>query len=76
MFCLIYAESENGKFKKVLAFKHNTPLIKEDIKKSGRAEISKTIEMGPKPVEGYSTKLKKRKNNIISSQIKNYLLII
>ena len=26
-------------------FKHNTPLIKENIKKDGRAEIQKTLEL-------------------------------
>ena len=30
-------------------FKHNTPLIKENIKKDGAAEIQKTLELGPKP---------------------------
>ena len=40
----------NGKFKKAKPFKHNTPLIKENIKKSGQTEIAKTLEMGPKPV--------------------------
>jgi len=33
-------------------FKHNTPLIKENIKKDGRAEIQKTLELGPKPATG------------------------
>ena len=42
-------------------FKHNTPLIKEDIKKSGKAEIDKTVKMGPTPVEGDVNKLEKRK---------------
>ena len=65
---------ENGKFKKAKAFKHNTPLIKDQIRVDGRAEISKTIEMGPKPVFGNTTKLKKRKT-ISSQSNKNYLLI-
>ena len=55
-------------------FKHNTPLIKGDIKKQGKAEIAKTIELGPKPVSGEGKKLQKRKK--ISSEIrKNYLTI-
>ena len=55
-------------------FKHNTPLIKGDIKKQGKAEIAKTIELGPKPVSGEGKKLQKRKK--ISSEIrKNYLSI-
>ena len=64
----------NGKFKKSKPFKHNTPLIKSDIRKAGQTEIAKTIDMGPKPVFGDTTKLEKRKR--ISSQTsKNYLLI-
>ena len=64
----------NGKFKKSEPFKHNTPLIKEDIRKSGQSEIAKTIEMGPKPSVGDIQRLNKRKK--ISSQAsRNYLLI-
>ncbi len=55
-------------------FKHNTPLIKDDIRKTGKTEISKTLDMGPKPVEGDTRKLKKRKK-ISSEAQKNYLLI-
>ena len=63
-----------GKFSKSKAFKHNTPLIKDDIRKKGKEEIEKTIEMGPQPVLGDTSKLEKRKK--ISSQKKrNYLLI-
>ena len=40
-------------------FKHNTPLIKGDIRKQGKAEIAKTIELGPKPVSGEDKKLQK-----------------
>ena len=55
-------------------FKHNTPLIKDDIRKIGRAEIDKTIKMGPKPVFGDTVLLNKRKK--ISSQAqRNYLII-
>ena len=43
-------------------FKHNTPLIKSnDITKAGKSEISKTLDMGPKPIEGDTKKLGKRK---------------
>ena len=62
------------KWKHSKPFKHNTPLIKGDIRKGGKTEIAKTIEMGPKPVFGDATKLKKRKT-ISSSTSKNYLLI-
>ena len=55
-------------------FKHNTPLIKEDVKKTGKAEIDKTVKMGPTPVEGDIKKLQKRKK-ISSVKAKNYLLI-
>ena len=55
-------------------FKHNTPLIKEDIRKVGKGEIDKTIRMGPKPVFGDTVLLNKRKK--ISSQTqRNYLII-
>ena len=59
---------------KLKTFKHNTPLIKKDIKAAGRAEIEKTLEMGPKPVEGDVIKLEKRKK-ISSEAQRNYLLI-
>ena len=54
-------------------FKHNTPLIKTDMRTTGKSEISKTLEMGPKPVVG---KMKKQKRKIISSEAQtNYLSI-
>ena len=55
-------------------FKHNTPLIKDDIKKTGKAEIAKTLEQGPKPIEGDVIKLGKRKK-ISSEAQRNYLII-
>ena len=64
--------AKDSKFRK--EFKHDTPLIKEDIKKSGKAEIDKTVEMGPTPIEGDVKKLQKRKK-ISSVKSKNYLLI-
>ena len=62
------------KAQKIKTFKHNTPLIKQDIKTSGKAEIEKTLEMGPKPVTGDIVKLEKRKK-ITSEAQRNYLLI-
>ena len=62
----------NQKYNK--PFKHNTPLIKNDIRKQGQAEIAKTLEMGPKPVVGDAVKLKKRRK-ITSETQRNYLLI-
>ena len=64
--------TKNSKFNK--PFKHNTPLIKKDIKSVGKAEVLKTLEMGPKPVDGDPVKLKKRKK-ITSESQRNYLLI-
>ena len=54
-------------------FKHNTPLIKEDIKKTGKAEIQKTLELGPKPAEG--SKVYGKRKKISSEAQRNYLLI-
>ena len=65
-------KSFNEKYNK--PFKHNTPLIKKDIRTTGQAEIEKTLEMGPKPVVGDAIKLKKRKK-ITSETQRNYLLI-
>ena len=66
--------TSTGKFKKSKPFKHNTPLIKENIKKSGQSEIAKTLEMGPKPVFGDTTNINKRKK-ISSQSSRNYLII-
>ena len=63
-----------GPLKKSKPFKHNTPLIKEDVRKTGKAEIEKTVEMGPRPVIGDIELLEKRKK-ISSQQKRNYLLI-
>ena len=65
------ASSQLGKSK---TFKHNTPLIKEDIKKSGTIEVDKTVEMGPKPIIEDIDILEKRKQ-ISSQKTRNYLLI-
>ena len=64
----------NGEFKKSKPFKHNTPLIKDDVKKTGKIEVQKTVDMGPKPTVGDTTKLEKRKK-ISSQTARNYLLI-
>ena len=63
----------NKKYNK--PFKHNTPLIKDQkIKDQGKSEIAKTLELGPKPVEGDTRKLGKRKK-ISSEAQRNYLII-
>ena len=54
-------------------FKHNTPLIKTDMRAKGKSEVAKTLKMGPKPVSG---NMKRQKRKIISSETQtNYLLI-
>ena len=63
-----------GKLGKSKPFKHNTPLIKDDVRKSGKIEVQKTVDMGPKPTVGDTTKLEKRKK-ISSQKARNYLLI-
>ena len=63
-----------GKLGKSKPFKHNTPLIKDDVRKSGKIEVQKTVDMGPKPTEGDTTKLQKRKK-ISSETSRNYILI-
>ena len=52
-------------------FKHNTPLIKENIKKDGRAEIQKTLELGPKPATG--KKFMVREKNLFRSSKKLFI---
>ena len=54
-------------------FKHNTPLIKDNIQKDGQAEIQKTLELGPKPSSGKKVIGKRKK--ISSEAQRNYLLI-
>ena len=60
--------------KKVKGFKHDTPLIKTDVKEFGKAEIEKDAKMGPIPAEADVIKLQKRKK-ISSVKERNYLLI-
>ena len=60
--------------KKVKGFKHDTPLIKTDVKELGKAELEKDVKMGPIPAEADVIKLKKRKK-ISSVKERNYLLI-
>ena len=55
-------------------FKHDTPLIKTDVKKMGKQELEKSAEMGPSPIDGDVIKLKKRKQ-LSSVKERNYLLI-
>ena len=66
--------NQKDKFKFGKKYKHNTPLIKTDVKELGKKEIDQTVDMGPTPVEGDVIKLNKRKK-ISSVKEKNYLLI-
>ena len=70
--CVVNKDGKYGlKKKEPWKIKGNFPT---DIQAKGKAEISKTIELGPKPVSTDNKKIKKRK--IISSEIqKNYLSI-
>ena len=63
IFGLILNGCANSQFAKKYnkPFKHNTPLIKDDLRTTGQAEVAKTLEMGPKPVKGDPVKLKKRR---------------
>ena len=65
--------TSDGKFG-IKKFKHETPLIKDDIKKKGAIEVDKTAKMGPQPATGDVIKLGKRKQ-ISSQKQRNYLLI-
>ena len=70
--CVVNKDGKYG-LKKKEPWKINGNLP-TDIQAKGKAEISKTIELGPKPVSTDIKKIKKRK--IISSEIqKNYLSI-
>jgi|TARA_Y100000817_G_scaffold278470_1_gene241253 type IV pilus assembly protein PilQ len=60
--------------KKSKAFKHDTPLIKTDVKQLGKIELEKSAKMGPVPIDGDVIKLKKRKQ-LSSVKERNYLLI-
>ena len=72
---VLSACTATGTGKKVSkGLKHDTPLIKDDVKKLGKAEVDKTVKMGPTPAEADVIKLKKGKK-ISSVKEKNYLLI-
>jgi len=74
LFVLSGCAEQMKKAKQKKVFKHDTPLIKQDVKKLGKMEVAKSAEMGPIPVEGDYKKLEKRKQ-ISSVKEKNYLLI-
>ena len=49
-FVLSGCAQTTAKGKKKKVFQHDTPLIKEDVKKLGKIEVEKSAEMGPKPI--------------------------
>ena len=49
-------------------------VAKDEVRKSGQKEVQKTVDMGPKPTIGDTTKLQKRRK-ISSQTARNYLLI-
>ena len=69
--------ANNPYSKKTKPFKHNTPLIKEDIRKMGSKEIDKTVEMGPQPIyeDDILAKRQVKRTQISSQRVRNYLLI-
>ncbi len=71
---LILNGCASGQIGKSKPFKHNTPLIKDDVRNTGKLEVQKTVDMGPKPTIGDTTKLQKRRK-ISSQTARNYLLI-
>jgi type IV pilus assembly protein PilQ len=71
---LILNGCASGQIGKSKPFKHNTPLIKDDVRHTGKLEVQKTVDMGPKPTIGDTTKLQKRRK-ISSQTARNYLLI-
>ena len=74
-FLILILNGCSDKFaKKSKAFKHDTPLIKTDVKQLGKIELEKSAKMGPVPFDGDVVKLKKRKQ-ISSVKESNYLLI-
>ena len=60
IFSIVLNGCANSQFNKKYnkPFKHNTPLIKDQkVVNDGKSEIAKTLEMGPKPIEGDTRKL-------------------
>ena len=74
LFVLFLSGCADKLAKKSGSFKHDTPLIKTDVKQLGKKELNKSAQMGPTPVDGDVVKLKKRKQ-LSSVKERNYLLI-
>ena len=62
LFILFLSGCADKFAKKSKSFKHDTPLIKTDVKQLGKKELNKSAEMGPVPVDGDVVKLKKENN--------------
>ena len=52
LFALNGCAEQMKKMKQKKTFKHDTPLIKQDVKKLGKIEVEKSTKMWPTPVEG------------------------
>ena len=74
LFVLFLSGCADKLAKKSKSFKHDTPLIKTDVKQLGKKELNKSAQMGPTPVDGDVIKLKKRRQ-LSSVKERNYLLI-
>jgi|TARA_B100001939_G_scaffold51893_1_gene41164 type IV pilus assembly protein PilQ len=74
LFILFLSGCADKLAKKSKSFKHDTPLIKTDVKQLGKKELNTSASMGPVPVDGDVVKLKKRKQ-LSSVKERNYLLI-
>ena len=74
LFILFLSGCADKFAKKSKSFKHDTPLIKTDVKQLGKKELNTSASMGPVPVDGDVVKLKKRKQ-LSSVKERNYLLI-
>ena len=66
----------SGEFKKSKPFKHNTPLIKDDVRKSGKIEVQKTVDMGQNQLRETLQNYKKEKKYLLRHQETIYLYLI
>jgi type IV pilus assembly protein PilQ len=72
---LVLSNCANVKKKnRTFVIKNDKKLITEDMRATKKKDVEETVSLGPKPVQGNTKKLNKRKK-ITSSITKNYLLI-
>ena len=65
LFILFLSGCADKLAKKSKSFKHDTPLIKTDVKQLGKKELNTSASMGPVPVDGDVVKLKKENNYLL-----------